>query len=543
MARRIVAIGLDAFSPILLENWLAAGELPNLARLFAAGTYARQRNFELYRTENSWLTLLQGCSPETSLEWGHQHYFPQEYRTEERALYAFQKIPPFYATGDLRVALFDLPLVGVTPGLPGIQLFGWGTEANQIQRESLPPDAMRAIIRRHGRHPLYDTLTMGEDGTERLSYRIPSVYDPARLETVQRQLVAAIRERTAIIRDLVVKHDWDLLMAAYGEVHTAGHLLWHSSQIHTLREPMRSAFPTDLFLETAREVDRCLGELVAVVPADAELLVFSPHGMRPNSLDVNSMLFLPELLYRWSTGQAAFRGWGDHGEPPPPRLDYSRHWREEVWDMRTDHGEAVLESPAEQEARGDPLDWDPGNWYRPAWPTMRAFSLPGYSEGLIRVNVSGRDGTGEGGVDPDAFAGVCTELVATLGDLRDLRSGEKLVQEVVRVRAGPHDEVHASPADLIVRWRDDLCGDVVDHPTLGRIGPAPFFRTGGHATKGFVLCVGETFAAGVRLPDVRTEDVTATMLDRLGCAIPPHVRGVPIDNVAIAVAGVGAVSG
>lgn len=531
MKHRLVGIGYDSFSPILLERWIEAGELPNFAKLFERGTYARQRNFDLNRTENSWLTLLQGCSPQTSDEWGTQDYIEDEYRVVENPTYAFRKFPPFYALGNLRVAIFDLPMVRLVPELDGVQLLGWGTESNQIVRQSLPAGALDEIIRRHGNHPLHEMASELADGSAELSYRIPSIYDVARLKRLKDQLVAAIHERTAIIRELILADDWDLLLCAYAEIHTAGHLFWHASQVHALREPMRAAFDTDIFLEVARELDRSLGELLPLVPDDAELLLFSPHGMRANSLDLNAMLFLPELLYRWSSGKACFEGFGESGALPAPRLDYSRHWREETWDLTTPHGAAVLESPWAQEARGDPLDWEPGNWFRPLWHTMRAFSLPGYSEGQIRLNVAGRDGPD--GIDPADFSATCDELRALLAEVIDARSGERLIEDVVVVRTQPHENPQHAPADLIVRWRDDLCGDAVEHPTLGRIGPVPYFRTGGHAIKGFMLGVGQTFAPGVRLADVRTEDVTATMLHRLGQPVPAHVTGSPIDAVAL----------
>jgi hypothetical protein len=80
----------------------------------------------------------------------------------------------------------------------------------------------------------------------------------------------------------------------------------------------------------------------------------------------------------------------------------------------------------------------------------------------------------------------------------------------------------------MVIWRDDCCTDVVDHPELGRIGPVPFFRSGGHATEGFLLARATGLTPDRRVPYVTTADVTATLLDRLGEPVPPHVEGRPI---------------
>lgn len=523
----VIAIGLDALAPELLEAWVDAGKLPNLARLRREGVYARQDNFSLYRTENSWLTLLHGCSAEGSEEWGHQTYEPGEYTARESASYAFKRYQPFYALGKARrVAVFDIPLTGLVDNVDGIQLLGWGTEVNQILRQSSEPGLMAEMIRRHGRHPLYDTITNADDGTETLSYRIPCVYDLENLRRIRDQLIEATHQRTGIIVDLMRRGPWDLMMTAYAEIHTAGHLFWHLSQSHPLTAPFERQAGGDFLLDILQAIDADLALLEAELPEGAQLFVFSPHGMQGNSLDLYSMLFLPEMLYRWSTGQAAFAG-GGAGQPvPPPRLDYSRHWREEVWDLRTPHGETVLESPYVQEARKDPLDWDPGNWYRPLWPRMRAFTLPGYSEGLIRLNVAGRDGAD--GIAPADFGRACDELTALVNALTDARTGRPIAKEVIRVRQTAFDDSDAlSPADIMVLWHDDLTADAIEHPVLGQVGPAPFFRSGGHATQGFVLAKGEGFEPGARLPNVSTPDVTATLLARMGVEIPPHVEGKP----------------
>ncbi|WP_053076668.1 alkaline phosphatase family protein [Caenimonas sp. SL110] len=529
MTAPVIAIGLDAMAPKLLERWVEEGKLPHLARLFGQGTYARQANFGLYRVENSWLTLLQGCSPETSHEWGHQDYKDDGgYNMVERASYQFTKYPPFYALPQgKRVAIFDLPLTRMVDGVDGVQLLGWGTEVNQILRQSSPPGLMAQLIAKHGRHPLYDTITNADDGSETLSYRIPSLYNSQTMREVRDQLVTAAGQRTAILKDLMAQERWDLLLAAYGEIHTAGHLFWHLSQPHALFDRMREQAGGDFLLDVAQAVDRGVGELVAAAPADTQIFIFSPHGMRSNTLDMSSMLFLPELIYRWSTGKPALC-YQDIAEPiPEPSLGYSRHWREEVWGLRTPHGEQALESPLVQSERGDPLDWDPGNWFRPQWAGMRAFALPGYSEGLIRLNIAGRDGPD--GIAPQDFTAVCDELRAVVAGLVDARTGKPLASKVLQVRQDAMDNnPDQSPADLMVQWREGVVTDVVEHPKYGRIGPVPFFRTGGHSTVGFMLAIGEGFGKGVRLPVVKTQDVTATLLQAMGGEVPAHIEGAAI---------------
>jgi hypothetical protein len=77
----------------------------------------------------------------------------------------------------------------------------------------------------------------------------------------------------------------------------------------------------------------------------------------------------------------------------------------------------------------------------------------------------------------------------------------------------------------------------VQAPGIGRIGPVPYFRPGGHQKQGSVInnffmvraadCAPEKPFAGGKL-----EDLPATILERMGIATPGHFEGRPLSNVA-----------
>ena len=68
-------------------------------------------------------------------------------------------------------------------------------------------------------------------------------------------------------------------------------------------------------------------------------------------------------------------------------------------------------------------------------------------------------------------------------------------------RADPFAIGTGPPADLIVLWQEESPTDVVDSAGVGRIGPLPYFRSGGHSSRGFVMARGPDFEAGSRLAD------------------------------------------
>jgi len=527
MTRPVIAIGLDATDPKLLEHWMDLGELPNLARFREQGTFGWVNNVRYYRTETSWITFLTGALPAQTGEWGHVHYDPLRYAAEEQSAYGFIKYPPFYALmPEHRVAVFDPPLARPVDGVNGIQVMGWGTEVNQCLRTSSPGQLMAELIKRHGAHPMFEVSPPESGSADEVvySYRIPSSYDLPALEALRDRLIAGAGRRTQLMLDLLGREPWDLFLGVFSETHTACHLLWHTSQDHPLHDLLIMDNNTDLMLDVFKAVDTGLGKVLEALPKDADVLLFSIYGIAANNLDLPSMAFLPELLFRWSfPGQQALGGAADDSV----RLDYPGHWKDEMWKLRTPEGDARLESPAEQQRRGDPMHWQPSNWYRPLWPGMKAFALPTYSEGLIRINLQGRESRGL--IAPEDYQKTCDELCDYLHALKDGRTGKPMVREVVRRKTHPMDSAALGPpADLILLWQEDVPTDVIESPQSGRIGPFPFFRSGGHCSRGFIAARGPDFEAGTRLESMQATDLTATMFHLMGHEIPDYISGRPL---------------
>jgi predicted AlkP superfamily phosphohydrolase/phosphomutase len=149
---------------------------------------------------------------------------------------------------------------------------------------------------------------------------------------------------------------------------------------------------------------------------------------------------------------------------------------------------------------------------------MTCFALPTFSEGYVRVNLVGREKQGR--VVTGEYSPLCERITALLGGLRDARTGQAMVKEVVRTRRSPLDRDPRLPdADLIVVW-NEIVADVVEHAELGRIGPVPFTRTGGHSDTGFAIVKGPGFTPGTVLADGNIKDVAPTILSLMGA--PQH---------------------
>lgn len=526
MTAKAIAIAIDGPTTELLDTWLAEGLLPNLAGLARAGARGGFTYVKRFRNERSWDTFLGG----REMAGSGSTFIPQSYGYFNDSLQREDGYVPFYALcPDLRVCMFDLPAT-LCPAVKGIQVTGWGSELNSSLCASVPPELMGELVATYGPDPKLTSMVRvvdGKSGEEERSYVLPSLYDVPAVLDFKAKLLTSIERRTNIALDLLARDSWDLFIATYPESHTANHILWHLGETHPLGS---GGYEGHALLENLQAVDRGIGRLLAAEPA-ANALIFTIDYTAQNAMDVPGMALLPELLYRWCfPGQQALARGDIHQPVPPLSRHYRNHWKHEVWALRTAAGEAELVSPATQEAAGDGLSWNPANWYRPLWPKMKAFALPSVADGYVRLNVKGREGSGL--VAQEDFQKTLEEVGALLLRAINPRTGRALVRKVIPVRDQPMDKPEI-PVDLIVCWDDHSPADTLDSPDVGRIGPLPYFRAGGHVSHGTVIenrwfANGPDVVPGAAAEGGRLQDIAATILQLAGAAVPDGIDGRPL---------------
>ncbi|NEQ84067.1 MAG: nucleotide pyrophosphatase [Moorea sp. SIO2I5] len=548
MRNPVIAIGLDAADPALIEQWISQGHLKNLRRLREQGSYGRLKTYEYYRAETPWTTFLTGCSPEQTGYWAPLKIKEGTYEVEDIQAYDFAEYQPFYALGDdYRVAVFDIPQAPLSNQVNGLQVLAWGAHSPQTPSHSIPKSLLQDLIDKHGEHPV-------------LRKDHASIMDVEALKGLQAQLEIGIARRGAICQDLLQQMPWDFFLTIFGETHTAGHYFWHlSQQDHPLYPSVGAKCPGDPVLEIFEAIDEAIGGILSKAPDNAQVVVFAAHGMGSNVMDLPSMLFLPEFLYRWSFPGKYGIARGKYGQPPESLVNDARAkkgWMGKVWSLKYESNPLKgflrrqlptklfnpiaplfgstpgpdLISPFKMQAESDPFFFQSPSWYQPCWPQMKAFALPSYSEGYIRINLQGREPHGI--VAPDQYDAVCEELTQKLYQLKDARTGEPMVKEIIRTRQSATETGPKLPdGDLVVIWQEKYATDVVDSPDIGRIGPVPFNRTGSHRSDGFLVIKGQDIEPGSSLPAGHSLDLAPTILNLMGAPIPDYFHGKPLSAI------------
>ena len=536
-----IAVGLDAFEWWYAEQLLQAGRLPNLSALIERGTSCRLANHLPYRSEFAWARFLTGNDPRKERTWPAGVVFdPDDYAARATGVRA---ATPFYAGRPGPVVAFDVIHSAIVDDVDGDQIVGWGSHAALHPRSASPTGLMREIDERFGASP-----ALGNEHTF-------GWYDERYLAKLEAALVAATGIRAEAARWLMERRPgWRLFLTSMSEIPSGGHVYWHGADPAHLAHGVLTSDRAGAAMATVCEAaDRALGRMIEGLD-EANIVVFAMHGMAPAD-DVAASVLLPDLLFRRSHGRSLLCGledvesWRRRGCPPiaPPR---GQRW--DVWmrghfaDGRRDQVVAYLHRtlpprvigavrrlfgradepvdafnrvpPEEEPVNADtlaehegPMDYPLPSWYRSHWPSMRAFALPSFADGHVRINLEGRE---RGGIVPrEDYEREVGDLIRVLEACRSVRTGAPAVEEVISLRRDDPMEPGGPPADLLVIWRDGP--DAIEHPELGVVGPIPSLRTGSHTPNGFCVITGPDVPhhdAGTRSVD----DLTATVMGLAG---------------------------
>jgi predicted AlkP superfamily phosphohydrolase/phosphomutase len=524
MSPPVAAIGLDSAEWKVIEALLERGALPNMARLARRGITAPLENDSLYRTSLVWEAFLTGSVDPTRRFRGAIEFDPEtyvSYRIGARPLRAF-----FDQLDGIRTVAFDVPYLSLAGRDQDVCVNSWGGHIRTYPRASNPSGLLREIDARFGPHP---------------AWAIEHVHNwrrPEKLAEVAQALADGARLRGEIASWLVSNHpDWDLLLTVLTESHSAAEWYGHSLAVG----PPLTGIPTAAAArghlhDIYRALDEGVGQIVDALPENASVVVFSLHGADARNVDVPSTVLLPELLHRLDRGCSLLRDpdqarWRRDGFPPillePDEewYDYMRRrrvgstrvrldrWR---WRLRPsrngDVPEETARTPDEIGTPRDPLDYQVVSWYRRAWPRMRAFALPTFADGRVRINLAGRESAGI--VAGRDYERACDDVERALRACRDPRTGRGVIASIERPCVSDPYRADGLDADLVIEWVDGI--DALEHPEEGTIGPFPFQRMGAHTSRGFAL-IASPGVEPARLPERDVADLPPTLVALLGC--------------------------
>ncbi len=500
---RVLAIGLDGYDLPLFDDMMAAGELPALARLRDRSARVRLEHGVAQRSGLGWEQFAMGLDPDASGHHTAVHFDRHRYKVNHESA----RLPPFAAALPARTVVFDVPYFDLAraPEVRGIVC--WGAHDPGIPPGGRPAGLFKELDDKVGAYAAPE-WTYG--------FAWPSA---ARSRAMGEGLARAIDQRSDaaiwLLRDRLP--DWDLALLVVGELHGAFEGLWHGvDPRHPLHAAPSAGAAAEALKQAIRASDRLVGRLCEAFP-DAAVVCFAQHGMGPNGSDVPSMVLLPELMFRAETGgrllkDVAGRRPMMNGAPmlaedeawqPPIMGDEKRQstlaLRRAVKSLlgarltravaRTREGLSSRFSPS----RGRSLDWMAAVRYQTYWPRMRAFAVPSFYDGRIRINLAGREAAGL--VRRDEYEAEVERIVALVQSCVNPATGDCVVAGIERPRHADPNDLDPTEADITILWHGAPLA--FQHPDHGVMGPLPYRRTGGHTGElGFAFVSADGILVG-----------------------------------------------
>ncbi len=444
MSASVLVVGWDGADRRLVDDLLAAGRLPHLARLAARGERRDLLALPGLGDDAHWTSFATASPPGVHPRF---HYFEPQ-RDSDRLRYVTRVDTanlPFWATldpDDGPVAVIDVPKSPLAPprarprdGSPSfdLQVADWMPHVEERPTVDIRP----------ADHPLA-SLFVTDPGFECAHRRRDTASLAAHLDRIERR--GSLRRDVAAT--VLESRHWALFVVVAAEPHCTGHHAWHhhDPSLAALGPPAADT-AGDVVAASYEAADAALGRLLAATGDDTAVVVFSPTGMGPS-------------VHGGDVADIVLR----HHERTLPRQLRVRAARRRL--RRVVRARAPV--PEAQHAYGMWLD---------------GTSVP------IRLRVTGRDHRGI--VDPGDVPALVDELADIFLALTDVDTGRSIVAAVHRtgeLYPGAHVDRFA---DLIVVWASTRPVRRVRSPHYGELEVCtPLGRTGNHRDGGWAVCHG-----------------------------------------------------
>ena len=498
--RKVAVFGLDGITFDLLQPWLDEGRLPNLARLLAAGASGPLRSTIPPVSASAWASFATGTNPGQHGLIDFTYPAPDSYEIKisngrTRTVPAVWEI---VSSAGGQAGVVSMPMTYPPQPLNGFMLCSFLTPSSD-SRYTYPNNLQEELGTAVGPYPLH----MSEKGRGQ---------DP-------RRFVEAVKEmeirRAQAVCYLLENKPWDLFLYVLETTDNLQHEVWHLlDETHPRHNPETAAEVMPSILDYYESVDRLLGEMVALVPEDALIVVLSDHGFGPfhkffhinNWLAGNGWLKFKRapvnLLKR-----LAFK----LGVTPINALKWITRLR--LSGMRKN----VKRGRGGRMLRRLFLSFNDVDWAR-----TKAFSVGNF--GQVYVNVRGKRPLGA--VSPEEYEALRDQIIQAAMALRDPTDGSQVLQQVYRreeVFQGASSErlpdlvLHTDRAKYVSFGHADFGSNKVIEPSIG--------QTGHHHMVGVVGLRGPGVRAGFKLEGASLLDLAPTILHYMGLPVPNYMDG------------------
>ncbi len=510
---RVLLIILDGATLDLLGPWMAAGEIPLLARLFGQGAGGTLMSTVPWATPTAFASLATGTNPGKHGVYDFGRLIGRDYT-------AFVPTNGSHVHG--RTLWRILSDAGCRVGVVNVPMTFPAESVNDFIIAGIPyPGGSPKVV-----HPPELSARLREQGWN-LALNASDDLGGSYVDYYA-GLVGLVRARAEAAVWLLGEYDLDLMAVHFLETDQVQHRFWQFMPGEERHEP--DGPHTDAILRLFQEVERVLDAILEAAGPDTTLCLMSDHGFGPTRRQVwlnNWLLVHDYLALKGSAGVRAKRGLYRLGFTPaairealPERLKLAL-----LRFFERQKGRAIAAGMEGQtvavERKGlldrlvERLAIDFGDV---DWARTRAFSTGTTGAGYVWLNVAGRDPQG----------------IVQFGE--DYRRVRELIAADLR-RWAPVGEVHTreelwhgprldDAPDLVVRWSDPSTDARFFQTRFSSdrlIKPVPNDYAG-HRPEGLFAFHGPAVRSGLAM-QADIIDVAPTVLWLLDQPVPSNMDG------------------
>lgn len=494
---KLLVILFDAAEPLLVDQWINDGSLPNLKKLRDTGSHGSLSSELNWIGSLPWLPFYSGKLPESidvpsGLVWNPEKMTAGRFDPETLGILPFWR--RFHQDGPYSLVL-DMPFSPPPTPFNGVEVTGWMTHDSTMEYLQTFPVTLKPWV--ISKYP----------NARRIFERTGAMSKREFLE-IRDSLIQQARKMKELAVNMLQTEPWQFCLMSLNAAHLGGHKLWSLSNLSESILDEEKKELSDALRQVYIVCDTAIGNIMKLMDDETNVVVFSLHGMTDN---FNRNEILPQMLKRILADDIDRRDGSQLLNSLRSAIPI--RWRHQ------------LTSRLSMKFR-DRLSvfWRVGQYN---WSRTQAFPLPADRLGLIRINLKGRESLGI--VEPDHIDKLCEKIAAGLKTFVDADTGEPVVKNVRRTTL--ENDKWGYP-DLVVEWSGLVPASkhrVVSSPSFGSIpwptpNGNPDGRSGNHRFKGVFFASGPDIKSGT-IEEINIIDLLPTILTLLGQPVSSDLPG------------------
>ena len=501
---KVVILGIDGASLKLIEQW--QDELPNLKKIMENGVYSEMESTIPPVTCPAWPAMFTGKNPGKLGMYHFTNFLPRQgynFRIHSSADWHSSSLWKILNDYGKEVGLLNIPMTFPAHRVDTFVVAGSvGLPIDRKSAATYPLNLKEELDKAVGGYRTFNTVAYPSPGKE---------------DAYIRRMEEMLDMRLKAARYLIDRFPWDLFIFVFTVLDQIQHFFWrHMDESHPQHRPNKYQ---GVIKDFYRKVDRAIGELVGVLPAETNILLTSDHGFggRHGGFLINKWLENNGFLTLKSKPHESWLNRGLYGlkefllQHLPQGLvrfivRISPWWLLKKLSVRAKEKFDVAEIYKN-------IDWSRTKAY-------------GVAEVGIYINLKGRDAGGI--IEAEDYDDIRNDIIEKLSAIADPRTGKPLAPQIFKKEQVYHGEHLDSAPDIAFLMPPyGIHAAVVEKAEwTGLSDQEKLELSGWHRLEGvFMACGPDVRRTGEKLPNLKIYDIAPTVLHMFGLPVTKDMDG------------------